>query len=158
MKPRPLKVWLALALVGAVAFYHWNAVRKAYNSGRDEAVAEYTEKAKAAEAAYQAAVESVRSLKAALQDRRAALALAEKKLADASIRAPVAGRIEYRVVEPGSVIPSGGRVATLLNISDVYMTVFLPTSIAGKLAGGLAVVVEPIGFNRDMALALIPAV
>ncbi len=30
-------------------------------------------------------------------------------------------------------------------------------SIAGKLAGGLAVVIEPIGFNRDIALALIPA-
>jgi ferrous iron transport protein B len=30
-------------------------------------------------------------------------------------------------------------------------------SIAGKIANGLAVVVEPIGFNRDMALALIPA-
>lgn len=30
-------------------------------------------------------------------------------------------------------------------------------SIAGKVANGLAVVVEPIGFNRDMALALVPA-
>ena len=30
-------------------------------------------------------------------------------------------------------------------------------SIAGKVANGLAVVVEPIGFNRDIALALIPA-
>ena len=30
-------------------------------------------------------------------------------------------------------------------------------SIAGKLANGLAVVVQPIGFNRDIALALIPA-
>lgn len=30
-------------------------------------------------------------------------------------------------------------------------------SIAGRIANGLAVVVEPIGFNRDMALALIPA-
>jgi ferrous iron transport protein B len=30
-------------------------------------------------------------------------------------------------------------------------------SIAGKIANGLAKVVEPIGFNRDMALALIPA-
>jgi ferrous iron transport protein B len=30
-------------------------------------------------------------------------------------------------------------------------------SFAGKLANGLAVVVEPIGFNLDMALALIPA-
>lgn len=30
-------------------------------------------------------------------------------------------------------------------------------SFAGRIASGLAVVVEPIGFNRDMALALIPA-
>ena len=30
-------------------------------------------------------------------------------------------------------------------------------SLAGTLANGLAVVVEPIGFNRDIALALIPA-
>lgn len=30
-------------------------------------------------------------------------------------------------------------------------------SIAGQIANGLAVVVEPIGFNRDMALSLIPA-
>ncbi len=30
-------------------------------------------------------------------------------------------------------------------------------SIAGKIANGIAVVVEPIGFNRDIALALIPA-
>jgi ferrous iron transport protein B len=30
-------------------------------------------------------------------------------------------------------------------------------SIAGKLSKGLAVVVEPIGFNREIALALIPA-
>ncbi len=30
-------------------------------------------------------------------------------------------------------------------------------SIAGQMANGLAVVVEPIGFNRDIALALIPA-
>ncbi|MEQ1495998.1 MAG: ferrous iron transporter B [Novosphingobium sp.] len=30
-------------------------------------------------------------------------------------------------------------------------------SIAGHVANGLAVVVEPIGFNRDIALALIPA-
>jgi ferrous iron transport protein B len=30
-------------------------------------------------------------------------------------------------------------------------------SIAGRIAGGLEVIVKPIGFNRDIALALIPA-
>jgi len=33
----------------------------------------------------------------------------------------------------------------------------LDSSIAGKLATGLGVIVEPIGFNREIALALIPA-
>ena len=33
----------------------------------------------------------------------------------------------------------------------------IDASVAGHLANGLAVVVEPIGFNRDLALALIPA-
>jgi len=33
----------------------------------------------------------------------------------------------------------------------------IDASIAGRLANGLAVVVEPIGFNRDIALSLIPA-
>lgn len=55
---------------------------------------------------------------------------------DMSLRAPVDGRIEYRVVEPGSVIPSGGRVVTLLNLADAHMTVFLPTAVAGKLQVG----------------------
>jgi len=80
---------------------------------------------------------------AAIGEATAARAEAEAQMkridvaiADMTLRAPVAGRIEYRVVEPGSVIPSGGRVATLLDISNVYMTVFLPTSIAGKLQVG----------------------
>lgn len=33
----------------------------------------------------------------------------------------------------------------------------IDASIAGRIANGLAVVVEPIGFNRDIALSLIPA-
>src|SRR5207245_3806721 len=45
---------------------------------------------KVAEANYSAALDSVHSLKAALQDRRAAFELAQKKLNDAIIRAPVA--------------------------------------------------------------------
>lgn len=57
-------------------------------------------------------------------------------LEDMVLRAPVNGRIEYRVVEPGSVIPSGGRVATLLNTAEVHMTLFLPTDVAGKLKLG----------------------
>jgi multidrug efflux pump subunit AcrA (membrane-fusion protein) len=50
-------------------------------------------KLKVAEAGYESAVETVRSLKASLQDRRAAYQLAQKKLNDAVIRAPIAGAV-----------------------------------------------------------------
>ncbi|MFZ4550907.1 MAG: HlyD family secretion protein [Aquabacterium sp.] len=80
---------------------------------------------------------------AAIGEATAAKAEAEAQIqrlnaviADMSLRAPVSGRVEYRVVEPGSVLPSGGRVATLLNTSDVHMTVFLPTAVIGKLKVG----------------------
>lgn len=80
---------------------------------------------------------------AAMGEARAAHAEAEagmkrlrQAIEDHTLRAPVDGRIEYRVVEPGAVIPAGGRVATLLNIDNVYMTVFLPTAQAGRLRIG----------------------
>lgn len=73
---------------------------------------------------------------AAKQEAAAQIKRLDVAIADMSLRAPVNGRIEYRVVEPGAVIPSGGRVATLLDTSNVYMTVFLPTSIAGRLKVG----------------------
>lgn len=81
--------------------------------------------------------------RAAIGEATAARAEAEAQikrlnvaLDDMVLRAPVAGRIEYRVVEPGSVIPSGARVATLLNTAEVHMTVFLPTDVAGGLKLG----------------------
>jgi HlyD family secretion protein len=55
---------------------------------------------------------------------------------DSVLRAPTAGRIQYRLAEPGEVLSAGGRVLSMLNLTEVYMTVFLPETIAGKLAVG----------------------
>lgn len=57
-------------------------------------------------------------------------------LADGVLAAPRAGRIQYRLAQPGEVLAAGGRVLTLLDLTDVYMTVFLPTRDAGRLAIG----------------------
>lgn len=57
-------------------------------------------------------------------------------LADATIISPVRGRVQYRLIEPGAVLPAGGRIATVLDLSDVYMTVFLPAGVAGRLTMG----------------------
>tara|TARA_R110002110_G_scaffold383246_1_gene594692 strand:- start:322 stop:1350 length:1029 start_codon:yes stop_codon:yes gene_type:complete len=58
------------------------------------------------------------------------------RIDEMTLHAPVDGRVEYRLVQPGTVVGPGTRVATLLDISDVYMTIFLPTSEAGKVAIG----------------------
>ena len=55
---------------------------------------------------------------------------------DTSLKAPVAGRVLYRLAEPGVVLGAGGKVFTLLDLSDVYMSIFLPTEEAGKIAIG----------------------
>ncbi|OZI40845.1 HlyD family secretion protein [Bordetella genomosp. 1] len=74
--------------------------------------------------------------RAAQAEAQAQIARVESVLDDMTLRAPVAGRIEYRIVEPGAVLPAGGRVVTLLNTADVYMTLFLPSRVAGALRLG----------------------
>lgn len=57
-------------------------------------------------------------------------------LQDSRLVAPRAGRILFRLAETGEVLGVGGKVATLLDLSDVYMTFFLPAEAAGRLAIG----------------------
>ncbi|HQR60519.1 MAG TPA: HlyD family efflux transporter periplasmic adaptor subunit [Methylophilaceae bacterium] len=69
----------------------------------------------------------------------AAIAAVEKikaDIADASLKTPKGGRVQYRVAEPGEVLPVGGKVLTVLDVSDVYMTFFLPETVAGRVAIG----------------------
>ena len=58
------------------------------------------------------------------------------QIEDSVLKAPIAGRVLYRLAEPGEVLPSGGKVLTVLDIYDVYMTIFLPTKYAARLAIG----------------------
>jgi HlyD family secretion protein len=69
----------------------------------------------------------------------AATAEAERlraEIKDSVLKAPVRGRVQHRIAEPGEVLPSGGRVLALVDLSDVYMYVFLPERVAGKVALG----------------------
>ena len=82
------------------------------------------------------ATAAVGEAKAAQSEAEAGIERLKNAIADHTLKAPVAGRIEYRVVEPGSVIPAGGRVATLVDTSQVHMTIFLPTKVAGQVRVG----------------------
>ncbi|RIX45079.1 MAG: HlyD family efflux transporter periplasmic adaptor subunit [Rhodocyclales bacterium GT-UBC] len=55
-------------------------------------------------------------------------------LNDTALKAPINGRVLYRLAEPGEVLAAGGKALTLLNLADMYMTIYLPTDQAGKVA------------------------
>jgi len=44
--------------------------------------------------------------------------------------------VQGRLAQPGEVVAEGGKVLSTLDLSDVYMYVFLPTNVTGKLALG----------------------
>ncbi|WP_233809852.1 HlyD family secretion protein [Paraburkholderia sp. HP33-1] len=60
-------------------------------------------------------------------------------ITDSQLTAPRDGRVQYRVAEPGEVLPAGGKVLNMVDLSDVYMTFFLPEEAAGKVALGTEV-------------------
>jgi HlyD family secretion protein len=69
----------------------------------------------------------------------AATAEAERlnaEIKDSVLRAPIRGRVQNRLAEPGEVLGGGGKVLALVDLSDVYMYVFLPELDAGKVALG----------------------
>ncbi|TCM60454.1 HlyD family secretion protein [Acinetobacter calcoaceticus] len=55
---------------------------------------------------------------------------------DGQLKAPLKARVQHRIAQPGEIVPSGGRVLNLIDLSDVYMTFFLPETVAGRVAIG----------------------
>ncbi|MEL6961639.1 MAG: HlyD family efflux transporter periplasmic adaptor subunit [Pseudomonadota bacterium] len=89
-----------------------------------------------ARATLRAAKAQLATARATVRSAEAAARQIEVQLDEATIRAPRLGRVQYRLAEPGEVLANGGRIVTLLDLTDVYMTIFLPTSEAGRLAYG----------------------
>lgn len=89
-----------------------------------------------ANTALASAIASLDQANAAVTAMEAKVAEARSVLDDTVIRAPCTGRIEYLLARSGEVVGAGGRVATLLDLTKVYMTVFLPARAAGTLAIG----------------------
>ncbi len=58
---------------------------------------------------------------------------------DSTLKSPILGRVQVKVAEPGEVLAAGGRVLNLIDLTDVYMTFFLPTATAGRVSIGAEV-------------------
>jgi HlyD family secretion protein len=86
----------------------------------------------AATAALNAANFRVAITERALDAGRQDVELYKVNIADNTLRAPLDGRIQYRIANLGEVLPAGGKVFTMLNLAYVYMDIYLPTAEAGK--------------------------
>lgn len=96
--------------------------------------------AKAQQAATEAAISAAKALvvdaEASVEAARAAIESLTVEINDSTLKAPRDGRVQYRVAQPGEVLSAGGRVLNMVDLGDVYMTFFLPTSQAGRVALG----------------------
>jgi len=88
----------------------------------------------AAKSALEAAKAGVLQAQAAIEAAQAKAETIRADITDCTLISPINGRVLYRLAEPGEVLAAGGRVVTLLDLTDVYMTLFLPTSLVGRTA------------------------
>jgi len=73
---------------------------------------------------------------AQIEAAQASVAKTEARIRDATLVSPTAGRVLYRLAEPGEVLGPGGRALTIVDLSNVYMELFLPAEHAAALKVG----------------------
>ena len=73
---------------------------------------------------------------AAVDAADAAIESINTEIADGTLKSPREGRVQYLVAQPGEVLAAGGRVINMVDLTDVYMTFFLPSEDAGRTAIG----------------------
>jgi RND family efflux transporter MFP subunit len=107
----------------------------------DEAASRYN----GARAARDLALQQVDQLKGQLQSSEAACKLAEKKLADTSIRAPFPGSIKERRVSPGEYLRVQSPVMVIVRTDRLRARLSVPEKWAGavKIGATVDVQVEP---------------
>ncbi len=89
-----------------------------------------------ANAGLSAATNRVAEAERALEASQHDVGLYTVNINDNDLVAPRDGRIQYRIANIGEVLPAGGKVFTMLDISYVYMDIYLPAPESGKIKVG----------------------
>lgn len=109
---------------------------RASHEGAKAAVGAAQAQRAASEAAISAAKAQVVDAEASVDAAQASIESIVADINDSTLKSPRDGRVQYRVAQPGEVLSNGGRVLNIVDLSDVYMTFFLPTAQAGRIAVG----------------------
>jgi HlyD family secretion protein len=90
----------------------------------------------AADAAYVAANAQRDQAEASIESAEAEVERLQSILVDLVLVSPRSGRVQYRLARAGEVVSAGQRILTILDLNDVYMTIYLPAEQAGRLTIG----------------------
>jgi HlyD family secretion protein len=93
-------------------------------------------KFEAAEAGYVAANAQRDQAEASIKTAESDVERLQSVLVDMVLVSPRSGRVQYRLARAGEVVAAGQRILTILDLNDVYMTIYLSAEQAGKLALG----------------------
>ena len=92
--------------------------------------------AKKAEVDVESAKSRLDVAKAVVEAQKAAVKRIEVDINDSTIVARHDGRIQYRIAQLGEMVGSGAGILSLVDLTDVYMTLFVPEKFAGVIAQG----------------------
>jgi len=103
-------------------------------------------KAETAEAGLRAAEAEREQADFAIKTAQSDVERIQAILADLVLLAPRSGRVQYQIAHTGEVVAAGSRVLTILDLNDVYMTIYLPAPQAGPLALGdqARIILDPL--------------
>jgi HlyD family secretion protein len=102
-----------------------------------------------ADAAYVAANAQREEAAAAIKAAVADVERLQSILVDLVLVSPRSGRVQYRLARTGELVATHQRILTILDLKDVYLSIYLPWDVAGKLAVGdeARVIADPIPQN-----------
>lgn len=132
---RRLKRSETLTLEGASSAQELDDDRASVRSA-EAAVAAAQAQVASAEAAVAAAQAQLVGARSNVTAALATVARIQADIDDSALKSPRDGRVQFRVAQPGEVLAAGGKVLNLVDLSDVYMTFFLPETLAGRVALG----------------------
>lgn len=125
----------SLAAQGAIGVQQLDDDRARAENAR-AAISAAQAQAAAAEAGITTADSHVVGAQFTVEASQATIQRLQADIDDSTLRAPRDGRVQYRIAQPGEVVGAGGRIMNVVDLSDVYMTFFLPSRLAGRLAIG----------------------
>jgi RND family efflux transporter MFP subunit len=102
--------------------------------------------------------QAISTAEAALVDAKSRVALAEKAVADTTIRAPFDGFVTARTVTVGEYVAPGTKVATVMRLHPIKLRMQVPEVVAGQIRRGQTVTARVDALGGSVVTGRVTAV